>query len=232
MNVLTRRIGAAGALLSLLLSALPAAAADNLYTIQRQWWQWFSGIPVPVHPLVDETGASCDLAQRGGYWYLAGSFDGEANRTCTVPIGVKLVVPLDNTFCYPEAAVGDTDESCIAYIADFYDGLDQADFVVKLDNVAQPTVDVCEIAAHPTDVVQALPAACVILRRKDRSLFSFVVGQSGVYASPAGVYRGNAARGLWAVIDTAPLTLGSHVLRITTPFQTVRYNLKVAKAKN
>ena len=232
MNFQSRRLGAAGALLSLLLSAMPAAAADNLLTIQRQWWQWFGGIPVEVHPLVDETGAYCDLGQRGAYWFLAGALDGEVNRACTVPLGVKLVVPLDNTFCYPEAAVGDTDESCIEYIATFYDGLDQADFVVRLDNVVQPKVDVCEVAAHPTDVVQALPAACVIIRRKDRTLFSFVVGQSGVYNSTAGVWRGNAARGLWTIIDTSTLALGSHVLRITTPFQTVRYNLRVAKAKN
>ncbi|HKY00688.1 MAG TPA: hypothetical protein VJL86_13315 [Steroidobacteraceae bacterium] len=232
MSFLSRRIGAAGMLLSLLLSTLPAVAADNLYTIQRQWWQWFSGIPAEVHPVVDTTGAYCDLAQRGTYWYLAGNLGGETNRACTVPVGVKLVIPLDNTFCYPEAAVGDTDESCIEYIAAFYDGLDQADFVVKLDNVVQPKADVCEVAAHPADVVQALPAACVIIRRKDRALFSFVVGQAGVYSSPAGVYRANAARGLWTIIDTKPLALGAHVLRITTPFISVRYNLKVAKAKN
>ena len=231
MNRFSRRMSAVGALLSLLLAALPAAAADNLYTLQRQWWQWFINIPVEVHPQVDETGAACDLAQRGNYWFLAGSNDGEVNRSCTVPVGVKLVVPLDNTFCYPEEGV-DTNESCIEWVDAWYDGLDQADFVVKLDNVVQPKVDVCEVAAHPTDVVQALPAACVIIRRKDRALFSFAVGQYSVLTSPVGVYRANAARGLWAVVDTAPLALGAHVLRVTTPFQTVRYNLKVAKAKN
>jgi hypothetical protein len=232
MSHISRRPVAAGALLSLLTWALPAAAADNLYTIQRQWWQWFSGIPVQVHPVLDTTGAYCDLAQRGNYWYLASNLGGETNRACTVPSGVKLVLPLDNTFCYPEAAAEETDETCIELVATFYDGLDQADFVVKLDNVVQPVTDVCEVAAHPDDVVQALPAACVVLRRRDRSLFSFVVGQAGVYSSPAGVYRANAARGLWAVIDTKPLALGSHVLRFTTPFASVRYNLRVAKAKN
>jgi hypothetical protein len=72
----------------------------------------------------------------------------------------------------------------------------------------------------------------VIIRRKDRALFSFAIGQYSVLASPVGVYRANAARGLWAVVDTATLALGAHVLRVTTPFQTVRYNLKVARAKN
>jgi hypothetical protein len=231
MNSCSRRMGAAGALLSLCLAALPAVAADNLYALHRQWWQWFVNIPIDFHPQVDETGAACDLAQRGKYWFLVGSNDGEVNRSCTVPVGVKLVVPLDNTFCYPEEGV-DTNESCIAWVDAWYDGLDQADFVVKLDNVVQPKVDVCEVAAHPTDVVQALPAACVIIRRKDRALFSFAIGQYSVLASPVGVYRANAARGLWAVVDTATLALGAHVLRVTTPFQTVRYNLKVARAKN
>jgi len=232
MKGFSGRMGAAGALLSLSLAALPAAAADNLYTLQRQWWQWFINIPIDFHPQVDETGAACDLAQRGNYWFLVGSNDGDVNRSCTVPVGVKLVLPLDNTFCYPEAAAEETDATCIELVATFYDGLDQADFVVKLDNVVQPVTDVCEVAAHPDDVVQALPAACVVLRRRDRSLFSFVVGQAGVYSSPAGVYRANAARGLWSVIDTKPLALGSHVLRFTTPFASVRYNLRVAKAKN
>lgn len=131
MNGYSRRMGAAGALLSLLLAALPAAAADNLHNLQRQWWQWFINIPIDFHPQVDETGA-----------------------------------------------------------------------------------------------------ACVIVRRKDRALFSFASGQYSVLASPVGVYRANAARGLWAVVDTATLALGAHVLRVTTPFQTVRYNLKVARAKN
>ena len=112
MKGFSGRMGAAGALLSLSLAALPAAAADNLYTLQRQWWQWFINIPIDFHPQVDETGAACDLAQRGNYWFLVGSNDGDVNRSCTVPVGVKLVLPLDNTFCYPEEGV-DTNESCI-----------------------------------------------------------------------------------------------------------------------
>jgi len=232
MHTLHRRIGVAGALLSLTLGALPASAADNLFSLQRQWWQWLGGIPVEVNPLFDETGAFCDVAQRGTYWNLVGNLGGVTNRSCTVPKGVRLVVPIDNTFCYPEEEAGDTDADCIGYIATFYDGLDQSDFIVKLDNVPQPVVDVCEVAAHPDDVVQALPAPCVIRRRADRTLVTFVVGQAGFYSSPAGVYRANAARGLWTVIDTTPLALGSHVIRITSPFTSVRYNLKVAKAKN
>jgi hypothetical protein len=50
MNGYSRRMGAAGALLSLLLAALPAAAADNLHNLQRQWWQWFINIPIDFHP--------------------------------------------------------------------------------------------------------------------------------------------------------------------------------------
>ena len=231
MHSLLRRVGVAGALLSLTLGALPASAADKLFSLQRQWWQWLGGIPVEVNPLFDETGAFCDVGQHGTYWNLVSNLGGESNRSCTVPKGVRLVVPVDNTFCYPEEGV-DTDEGCIEYIATFYEGLDQADFIVRLDNVPQPVEDVCEVAAHPNDVVQALPAQCVIRRRANRTLFTFVVGQAGFYNSPAGVYRANAARGLWAVIDTTPLSVGSHVIRITSPFLSVRYNLKVAKAKN
>ena len=39
MHSLLRRMGVAGAFLSLTLNALPASAADNPFSLQRQWWQ-------------------------------------------------------------------------------------------------------------------------------------------------------------------------------------------------
>ena len=61
------------------------------------WWQWALGTPVTHHPILDPTGADCAEGQRGHVWFLAGSFDGSpVRRSCTVPPGTALVVPLIN----------------------------------------------------------------------------------------------------------------------------------------
>lgn len=66
------------------------------------WWQWAYGIPVPVNPLFDETGARCGTGQSGKVWFLAGVFNasGTAVRNdCEVPTGTALFVPILNGEC-------------------------------------------------------------------------------------------------------------------------------------
>ena len=38
------------------------------------WWQWAYSIPAPNNPVLDTTGANCDVGQSGQVWFLAGSF--------------------------------------------------------------------------------------------------------------------------------------------------------------
>jgi hypothetical protein len=61
-----------------------------------EWWQWALSIPASVNPLVDETGANCAVGQSGRVWFLAGSFGGEINRTCTIPAGRAVFFPVLN----------------------------------------------------------------------------------------------------------------------------------------
>lgn len=240
MHAQLGRTGIAGAVLLLFSIAAPAAANDDpLFQLQRQWWQWAGSIPIDVNPLADTTGKYCDVGQQGSYWFLAGNFGGRTTRDCTVPKGVKLVVPVFVTFCYPEEGF-DTDESCIAYVNDAFSSYRPQDLTVKLDDAWQETRDICEIVIAPGDDFPAVPGHCLVRRRADRTLFSFVVGASGFYFSEPGVWRANAARGVWSVIDTSKLTAGRHVLRIKAvgqpgapiPSLTVTYNLRVRKAQN
>ncbi len=232
------RCAVAGALYFCLFNVLPAAAAEPLGRLQREWWQWAGSIVIDVNPAVDTTGNFCEAGQHGTYWFLS-SYPGTTTPTCVVPKGVKLLVPVVVTFCYPEEGF-DTDETCMDYISDALVGYLRKDLTVRLDNVRQQTFDVCEVAAAPNDVLPALPPSCVVLRRSNRTLFNFVIGQSGFYLSEPGVWRANAARGIWSVIDTGTLTPGEHRLRIRAtgtdqaliPFMDTTYNLVVVVPDN
>ena len=240
MNILQAARRASGVLWLGMLFSMPASATEvePLFSLQRQWWQWAGSIPLDSNPLLDPTGKLCDVGQRGGYWYLAGNFGGRDTRSCTVPKGVKLLVPIVVTFCYPEEGF-DTDESCIAYVNDVMSGYRPEDLTVKLDGRLQVTHDVCEIAAAPGDKVGNV-GHCAVRRHPNRTLFTFVVGAAGFYASDPGVYRATRARGAWVVIDTANLDAGEHVLKIRAvgqpgaviPFMSVTYNLTIARPVN
>ncbi|HMI92120.1 MAG TPA: hypothetical protein VK509_12180 [Polyangiales bacterium] len=61
------------------------------------FWKWALSQPTPTNPLADATGENCDVGQSGRNWYLAGGFAGETIvRSCTVPRGKNLVLPVFN----------------------------------------------------------------------------------------------------------------------------------------
>ena len=67
------------------------------------WWTWALGIPKDQNPLFDTTGEFCHVGQEGPVWFLAGTFGGDATRTCTVPAGKALFFPiLNNVYWAPE----------------------------------------------------------------------------------------------------------------------------------
>ncbi len=52
------------------------------------WWQWCSAEPDDTNPVADMTGEICDKNQTDSdVWFLAGTFGGEAERTCIIPAG-------------------------------------------------------------------------------------------------------------------------------------------------
>ena len=108
------RFAARGAaLLAALVAALPAAAAPMpsvaigadeivLDRSQGEWaeayLQWIAAFARDSSPISDTTGARCAAKQEGDVWFLAMS-DGTAAvvRTCTVPVGKTLFVPIAST---------------------------------------------------------------------------------------------------------------------------------------
>lgn len=59
------------------------------------WIQYQVSIPVSTNPTLDTTGAYCNVAQSGGpVFFLSGSYGFPVTRTCTVPRGQALLVPV------------------------------------------------------------------------------------------------------------------------------------------
>jgi len=91
------------------------------------WWQWALETPASVNPVLDLTGARCAEGQTGRVWFLAGSFGSDpVERTCSVPTGTALLIPLINAFS--GATPGDppetrTEEFQRAQVACTYSGL-------------------------------------------------------------------------------------------------------------
>jgi hypothetical protein len=60
------------------------------------WWQWAGSFPSGENPIEDTTGEYCDIGQSGPVWFLAGTFGGSAERSCTIPAGKAIFYPLVN----------------------------------------------------------------------------------------------------------------------------------------
>jgi hypothetical protein len=61
-------------------------------------WQWSFSLPAAVNPFFDETGAICGYGQSGPVFFLSGA-EHDVARTCVVPEGVHIFVPLVGSAC-------------------------------------------------------------------------------------------------------------------------------------
>ena len=67
--------------------------------------------PSNSNPIYDRTGKNCGIAQHGESWFLAGSTGATVTRSCNVPAGVSLFVPLvcvTDTDNFIDSVVGGT----------------------------------------------------------------------------------------------------------------------------
>lgn len=65
-----------------------------------RWWQWLLSIPAAVNPNLDSSGDQCKQGQQDDVWFLAGNFGGTVIRTCTIPAGKPIFLPLINTVSF------------------------------------------------------------------------------------------------------------------------------------
>jgi hypothetical protein len=84
-------------------SAVPNPNSNQFGELSAIWWQWIYSIPATTNPNFTTQGVvDCGFDQSSHsrsaqIWFLAGTFGGPADRTCTVPGGIALFFPLLNT---------------------------------------------------------------------------------------------------------------------------------------
>jgi hypothetical protein len=80
------------------LAALPSDARvgpGGVPSLSEAWWRWLYQPRDGMRPHQDPTGARCHAGQSGDVWFLAGSpATGKVTRTCAVPEGKYLFVPV------------------------------------------------------------------------------------------------------------------------------------------
>jgi hypothetical protein len=84
----------------------------------NKWWQWNMGIPSAEHPRDHYTPSRCTVNQSGPVWFLADLLSGKQERTCTIPAGKAILVPLLTGNCdadstTPNAPASESDPNLI-----------------------------------------------------------------------------------------------------------------------
>jgi hypothetical protein len=65
-----------------------------------KFWQWLLSMPVDVNPTTDTTGERCAQEQEDSpVFFLVGAGGGVVERTCTVPAGKAILVPVGSVEC-------------------------------------------------------------------------------------------------------------------------------------
>ena len=73
--------------------------AGNSYNeLASEWTNWLTAEPIATNPAFDPDGRFCDRNQQGDVWFLASTFDGIADRTCTVPASKAIFLSLGGVF--------------------------------------------------------------------------------------------------------------------------------------
>jgi hypothetical protein len=153
-----------------------------------RWWQWALGAPVATNPVLDSTGEDCAVGQSGHVWFLAGTFGGTVERTCTIPVGTSLFFPVVN-FASIATEPDETEELVHGKVTARANSVDTSLLVAEVDGSAIANLDAYR--AHSPTFYVTLP---------DGNLFG----------APAGTYGPAAADGFWLML--APLPPGTHTV--------------------
>jgi hypothetical protein len=65
-----------------------------------KWWQWNVDIPLEGHPRDSYSPEKCSLNQNGPVWFLPDILAGNEQRTCTIPTGTAVLIPITTGACW------------------------------------------------------------------------------------------------------------------------------------
>ncbi|MFE6049178.1 signal protein [Kitasatospora sp. NPDC056446] len=66
------------------------------YDVQAAWWSWAASIEQARNPVLDRDGHLCGQGQKADLWFLAGTTDGAATRSCLIPADMPIIFPVVN----------------------------------------------------------------------------------------------------------------------------------------
>ncbi|HEY7109066.1 MAG TPA: hypothetical protein VH415_06545 [Nitrososphaeraceae archaeon] len=134
-----------------------------------KWWQWMLSIPKSSSPADDSTGKNCDQSQSNpNAWFLAGTFGGNVERTCTIPSGKAILFPILNSECsyaeYPDKKTESDLRLCAikgvqdAHVSASIDGkdlqsLEKYKIQSPLFNVTFPRLNIYGVKEGPSESV-------------------------------------------------------------------------------
>jgi hypothetical protein len=99
------------------LKSKPFGMSYENWTIQ--FWRWLCSIPADRNPVTDRTGIHCGEGQVGQPLFnLAFSDMGGAERTCTLPAGQHLLIPLNVVFVSKAEFPGATTDEDLKNLAE------------------------------------------------------------------------------------------------------------------
>jgi hypothetical protein len=162
-------------------------------------WQWFFSVPQETNPFFDETGALCGYGQFGPVFFLSGA-EHSLERSCVVPLGVHIFVPL----------VG---SACSTVEPPPFFGRDEAD----LARCATDAVNHFESLVDMTPMTLSVDGQAVENLSDYRTvspLYTLWLPEDNVLGSPKQVTDGVADS---YQVMIAPLPEGEHVIEIALP---------------
>jgi hypothetical protein len=153
-----------------------------------KWWQWILSIPTENNPLNDDNGRNCAVEQSGPVWFLVGTTGGLIERTCTIPGGSAILIPVINGECsyaeYPSFGSESELRSC---------AITQMDKATQL-KARIDGVDVTDLNTY----------------RFQSPLFNLTLPENNIFGLPAGTTEA-VADGFWILLE--PLTAGNHEIQ-------------------
>jgi hypothetical protein len=153
-----------------------------------KWWQWVHSIPTENNPMLDQTGEDCAQAQNqtGPVWFLAGTSAGSAERTCTIPAGKAILLPIINVAGVRTA--GETNEELITGTKGLID-----------------TISTLEAS------VDGAPLQNLSNYRIQSPFFNDTLPNDNLVGVPQGTYLA-ISDGYWVFLE--PLSPGQHEIRL------------------
>jgi hypothetical protein len=168
---------------------------------QARWSEWFLEIPVPDNPVLDQTGANCNVGQTGRVWFTAATVELTTVRACTIPAGTAVFVFAIGNECSdiePPPFFGDNEADLRACAAAGFDEFWPTAPSITVDGVAVP------------DITRF---------RTQTPVFGYTLPENNLYGAPAGTTATKAVSDGIAVM-LKPLAPGRHriVISYESPF--------------